>query len=70
MTFEENLARLEEIVGELESEGLDLDRALKLFEEGVERLRDASGSLASAEARERELVEEAEGTFSVEDRDQ
>jgi exodeoxyribonuclease VII small subunit len=69
MTFEENLARLEEIVGELEAEGLDLDRALKLFEEGVERLRDASASLASAEGRVRELVEEAEGTFTVEDRD-
>ncbi len=69
MTFEENLARLEEIVGELESEGLDLDRALKLFEEGVEKLRDASASLASAESRVRELVEEAEGTFTVEDRD-
>ncbi|MFL5579635.1 MAG: exodeoxyribonuclease VII small subunit [Gemmatimonadaceae bacterium] len=69
MTFEENLARLEEIVAELEAEGLDLDRALKLFEEGVERLRDASASLSSAESRVRELVEEAEGTFSVEDRE-
>lgn len=69
MTFEENLARLEEIVAELEAEGLDLDRALKLFEEGVERLRDASASLSSAESRVRELVEEADGTFSVEDRE-
>ena len=69
MTFEQNLARLAEIVGELETEGLDLDRALKLFEEGVERLRDASAALGSAESRVRELVEEAEGTFSVEDRD-
>lgn len=69
MTFEENLARLEEIVAELEAEGLDLDRALKLFEEGVERLRDASASLSSAESRVGELVEEAEGTFSVEDRE-
>jgi hypothetical protein len=35
----------------------------------VERLRDASASLSSAESRVRELVEEAEGTFTVEDRD-
>lgn len=69
MTFEENLARLEAIVHELEAEGMDLDRALRLFEEGVERLRDASGSLASAEGRVRELVEQAEGTFTLEDRD-
>lgn len=69
MTFEENLARLEAIVRALESEGIDLDGALRLFEEGVERLRDASASLASAETRVRELVERAEGTFTLQDRD-
>ncbi len=42
--------RLEEIVRRLEAEDLDLDAALKLFEEGVERLRDARQRLARAEA--------------------
>ena len=42
--------RLEEIVRRLEAEDLDLDEALKLFEEGVERLRDARQRLARAEA--------------------
>ena len=42
--------RLEEIVRRLEGEELDLDEALKLFEEGVARLRDARQRLAQAEA--------------------
>ncbi len=41
---------LEEIVRRLEGEELDLDEALKLFEEGVVRLRDARQRLAQAEA--------------------
>ena len=36
-SFQEQLERLEEIVRRLESHDLDLDAALKLFEEGVER---------------------------------
>ena len=36
--FSKQLERLEAIVRKLESEDLDLDEALKLFEEGIERL--------------------------------
>ena len=67
MTFEESLARLEAIVEELDGDGLDLDRALALFEEGVERLRAASAELARAEAQVKLLVERADGTFDLED---
>ena len=35
MSLEARLRRLEEIVGNLETEELELDRALALFEEGV-----------------------------------
>ena len=35
MSFEARLTRLEEIVSELESETLDLERSLTLFEEGI-----------------------------------
>ena len=38
-TFQQELGRLEEIVRRLESQDLDLDESLRLFEEGVERLR-------------------------------
>ena len=44
--FSKQLERLEAIVRRLESEDLDLDEALKLFEEGVERLRVAREQLS------------------------
>src|SRR5207249_2985761 len=43
------LERLEQIVRRLEAPELDLDEALKLFEEGVERLRAARERLAQVE---------------------
>ena len=49
MDFGKQLERLEAIVRKLEAEDLDLDEALKLFEEGVERLRAAREQLAQAE---------------------
>lgn len=64
MTFEERITRLEEIAGELES-GVDLSRALALFEEGVETLRAAADELSRAEARVERLIERADGTFDV-----
>ncbi|MFL5576129.1 MAG: exodeoxyribonuclease VII small subunit [Gemmatimonadaceae bacterium] len=67
MTFEESLARLETIVAELDGDSLDLDSALALFEEGVERLRAASAELARAEARVKLLVERADGGFDLTD---
>ncbi len=47
--FGKQLERLEDIVRRLEGEDLDLDAALKLFEEGVERLRAARDQLAEAD---------------------
>lgn len=65
-TIEQRLARLEEIVTELESEPLDLAAALALFEEGVACLREAAGTLSEAEARVQKLTELADGAFDVE----
>ncbi|AHG90975.1 Exodeoxyribonuclease 7 small subunit [Gemmatirosa kalamazoonensis] len=65
MTFEENLERLEEIVDELGGDALELDRALRLFEEGIERLREASGELARVEQQVKLLVERSDGTFEL-----
>jgi exodeoxyribonuclease VII small subunit len=67
MTFEETLARLESIVAELENDGLELESALRLFEEGVERLRAATAELTRAEAQVKTLVENADGTFKLPD---
>ena len=49
--FGKELERLEAIVRQLEAEDLDLDAALKLFEEGIERLRAAREQLTEAEAK-------------------
>jgi exodeoxyribonuclease VII small subunit len=67
MSFEQRLKRLEQIVGELESDQIDLERALALFEEGVACLRTASEELGKVEARVQRLVEKADGSFEVSD---
>ena len=67
LTFEERVARLEEIASELDAENVDLAKALSLFEEGIEHLRSAAAELASAEATVQRLVERADGTFGVTD---
>jgi exodeoxyribonuclease VII small subunit len=69
VTFEQRLARLEAIASELEADGVDLARALALFEEGIESLRGAAAELANAEARVQQLIERAEGSFDVIDRE-
>jgi exodeoxyribonuclease VII small subunit len=68
MTFEERLARLEQIAAMLENSDLDLARSLALFEEGVEQLRAAADELSKAETRVQTLVERADGTFDLTDR--
>ncbi len=65
MTFEHSLARLEEIVRDLERNDLTLDQALRLFEEGIAHLRTAGESLRTVDARVQQLVEAADGSFSV-----
>lgn len=69
MSFEEDVGRLEAIVRELERDELDLDGALRLFEEGIARLRTASSALGDAQGRVRELVETADGALRAVDRD-
>ncbi len=65
MTFEESLNRLEEIVRDLDRSDVDLERALLLFEEGIGHLRVAGAALKQVDARVQQLVEAADGSFSV-----
>jgi exodeoxyribonuclease VII small subunit len=67
VSFEQRLRRLEQIVGELESEQIELERALALFEEGVTCLRSATEELGKVEARVQRLEEKTDGTFEVVD---
>ncbi len=64
--LEQRIARLEQIVAGLEREDLELDEALKLFEEGITHLRDVRGLLHAAELRVERLLQDADGTLSTE----
>jgi exodeoxyribonuclease VII small subunit len=63
------LTRLEEIVRKLEAEDLELDEALRLFEEGVSRLRSARERLSAAELKVQAVLEEAGGDLRLADLD-
>jgi exodeoxyribonuclease VII small subunit len=64
-SLQDELRRLEDIVRRLESEDVDLDAALSLFEEGVARLRSARERLADAETKVRRVIEQADGTLEL-----
>lgn len=65
MTFEQSLTRLEQIAAALDKDDLPLEEALKLFEEGIARLREANAALQDAEGKVRTLMEQAEGVFEA-----
>jgi exodeoxyribonuclease VII small subunit len=58
--LETRIARLEEIVADMEGDSLDLEDALRLFEEGVGHIREADALLRTSEVRVEKLLEEAE----------
>jgi exodeoxyribonuclease VII small subunit len=63
VSYEDDVARVQSIVAELEGDEVELERALALFQEGVERLRAAAAALAHAESQVRLLVEQPDGSF-------
>ena len=65
MSFESHLARLEEIVEELDGDEVALERALALFEEGIAHLRTATTELGRLEEKVKLLTEEADGTLTL-----
>lgn len=67
MSFEKKVQRLEEIVRALESKDMSLEKGLKLFEEGIGCLRDASEELHKAEAAVQVLRERADGILEATD---
>ena len=67
MTFEQSLDRLDAIVGQLQRDDVPLDEALRLFEEGVGRVREAAQALTRAETQVQALVDGPDGTLGVAD---
>jgi len=68
-SFEEALRRLEEIVRQLEEGEVPLDRAMNLYEEGIELSKVCGERLRSAELRLKKLSKSAEGSFEVKEMD-
>ncbi|HTP04129.1 MAG TPA: exodeoxyribonuclease VII small subunit [Nitrospirota bacterium] len=63
--FEAALARLEDIVKELETGDLPLEQSLKLFEEGIKLSRLCNKRLEDAERRVEILLKNKNGTVTV-----
>ena len=61
--FESALKSLEEIVFQLESGDLTLDKALELFEQGVKISRFCNGKLEEAERKVETLIKGADGSM-------
>lgn len=59
-SFDERLARLEEIVSELENGGIALEPAIERYQEGVELLKDCRTILAGYKKRVEELSNSAD----------
>jgi exodeoxyribonuclease VII small subunit len=60
-SYDAIVARLERVVGELESGQLSLEASIEKFAEGVRLARDASRKLDEAERRVEQLVRSADG---------
>ena len=65
LKFEDCLARLEQIVGALETGNLPLEESLKVFEEGIALARHCSRYLDDAERRIEMLVKDASGVATT-----
>ena len=67
MSFEQTLARLEQIASSFDRDDLPLEEALRLFEEGIAKLREANAALGEAEGKVQRLIEGASGVFALEE---
>ena len=61
MEFEKSIARLEEIVKQMEQGNLPLDSALQLFEEGTGLVKNCARALDEAELKVVKLMKGADG---------
>lgn len=69
MSFEQSLARLDEIVKQLESGTAPLEQSMKLYEEGIALVRFCSGELDRTEAKIKVLRNGGDGGVTASDLD-
>ena len=64
-SFEEAMARLEEIVAQIESEELGLERQFELFQEGMSLARLCDGKLSEVQKSVEIVLKEAAGEWKT-----
>jgi exodeoxyribonuclease VII small subunit len=62
-TFEQSMKQLEQIIQELESGDLPLEKAIKKFEEGIQLSRSCSKMLDETDKKVSILLEDTEGNI-------
>ena len=67
MSFEEAMARLDKITAELSREGVELERALALYEEGVRLSRICNAKLDDTQRKIKMLQSDANGEIIEKD---
>ncbi len=65
MKFEKALEKLEEIVGKLEGGEMELEKSLKMFEEGIKMVKLCRSHLSAAEKKIEKLVKDNNGNLST-----
>jgi exodeoxyribonuclease VII small subunit len=66
-TFEDDMAKLEELVEKLEASELGLEQSLKAFEEGMKLAGTLMKTLEKAQERVRKLTKTEQGAFELEE---
>ncbi len=69
MKIDEALKKLEEITKRLEDEEIPLEEAIELFEQGITLATQIKGSLDQARLKVKQVLETAQGVFSISDFD-
>lgn len=69
MKIDEALKKLEQITKHLEENDLPLEKALRLFEEGLALATTIKSELDQAKLKIQQVMEKAKGVFSLEDFD-
>jgi exodeoxyribonuclease VII small subunit len=69
INFEEALKKLEDIVSKMEHGSVPLDKALSMYEEGIEISQLCLKELDKAELKLKKLTKKLDNSFEVEDAD-
>ena len=64
-TYEENMARMEEIASQLESQSVSLEASIQLYQEGMELALECRKALSEAETKVQQLRQDQLGSFET-----